>query len=78
MAGVKRSMWLIAVLGIGLMGAGANLARADDHDRECERRIHRAEEKLQREIDRHGEHSRQAEQKRHDLEEARRSCGDHH
>jgi hypothetical protein len=28
-------------------------------------------------VDRHGEHSPQAEKKRHDLEEVRRSCGEH-
>ena len=47
-----------------------------EHD--CASRIHRAERNLQREIDHHGEHSRQAEQKRRELEEARRNCRDRH
>lgn len=53
------------------------LVRDDDH--KCEQRIHKAEEKLQNAIRKHGEHSRQAEQRRHELEEARERChhGDH-
>lgn len=55
------------------------LVRDRDDDRKCEQRIHKAEDKLQNAIRKHGEHSRQAEQCRHELEEARERChrGDH-
>jgi len=55
------------------------LVRDRDDDRKCEQRIHKAEDKLQNAIRKHGEHSRQAEQRRHELEEARERChhGDH-
>ena len=50
-----------------------------DPDRECAKRIDKAEENLRKEMDRHGEHSRQVEEKRHELEEVRRGCGvEHH
>jgi hypothetical protein len=50
------------------------LDRDHDNDRKCEQRIHNAESKLQQAIRKHGERSRQAEQKRHQLEEARERC----
>jgi hypothetical protein len=59
----------------GLMGTVIP-AQAFAEDR-CERRIHEAEAKLQDAIAKHGEHSRQAEKRRHDLEEVRRHC-EHH
>ncbi|HEY2393217.1 MAG TPA: hypothetical protein VGK22_18725 [Candidatus Angelobacter sp.] len=46
----------------------------EDH---CERKIHDAEARLQDAIAKHGEHSRQAEKRRHELEETRRHC-EHH
>lgn len=52
------------------------LVRDRDDDRKCEQRIHKAENRLQNAIRKHGEHSRQAEQRRHELEEARERC--HH
>ena len=58
-----------------LFGSSA-IAIAADRDRKCEERIHKAEDNLRRAIHRHGEHSRQAEQKRHQLEEARERCHD--
>lgn len=56
--------------------AGTVPVRGDDRDEKCERRIHKAEENLEKAVHKHGEHSRQAEQRRHDLEEAREHC--HH
>jgi hypothetical protein len=41
----------------------------------CRQRIHRAEVRLERAIQRHGRHSVQAERRREDLERARQSCG---
>ena len=65
------------------MVSSAGMLMARDHDDRCEQRIHKAERNLQKEVDRHGEHSRQAEKRRHELEEAREKCGhdrdhDHH
>jgi hypothetical protein len=57
--------------------AGTVPARAlDDHDRgrRCEQRVHSAEARLQNAIRKHGERSRQAEKRRHELEEAREHC----
>ena len=59
---------------IGLVGSSLP-ARADER---CERRIHQAEDKLRDAIQRHGEGSRQAHKRREQLEEAKRSCPDHH
>ena len=75
-----KSKFLIAVLIISGFLGGTVTVRADDHDRDdkkCEKRVHKAEEQLEKTIRRHGEHSEQAERKRHDLEEARERCHDH-
>ena len=67
--------WSAFVLGGALLlsSAGVLPARAES----CEERIHKAERNLEKEVQKHGEHSRQAEKKRHELEEARARCGDH-
>lgn len=44
----------------------------------CEKRIQKAENNLRKAVARHGEHSRQAEARRHQLEEAREQCGRGH
>jgi hypothetical protein len=59
---------------VGLVGSSVPV-RAED---KCERDIHRAEDKLRDAVAKHGEHSPQAEKRRHELEEVRRRCGDHH
>lgn len=56
--------------------AVAPLQAFDRDDERCERRIHKAQEALEKAVRRHGEHSRQAEEKRHELEETRERC--HH
>ncbi len=71
----KTGLLAAAVFGLLLLG-GAPRAHADNRDERCERRIHKAEENLERAIRRHGERSRQAENRRHQLEEARERC--HH
>src|SRR5258708_40375008 len=55
-----------------LMFAAAPVLRADDHD--CQRRIARADHKLDQDVARHGWQSRQAEHSRHELREARERC----
>lgn len=62
---------LCAMLGASLMAGAATPARADD---KCSRDIHKAEENLQKAVRKHGEHSRQAEDRRHQLEEVRERC----
>ena len=75
---------LAVILAAFFLFGSAPPARALDRDDKCERRIHRAEENLEKAIRRHGEHSRQAEQRRHQLEEVRERChrdrdhDDHH
>ena len=59
-----------------LAGSAAPLQARDNHDK-CEQRIHKAEANLRREVERHGEHSRKAERRRQELENARRSCNAH-
>jgi hypothetical protein len=76
---------LIATCIVSLFLAGTAVpARAldrdhDRDDRKCEKQVSKAESNLQKAIRKHGEHSRQAEQARHQLEEARERChhGDH-
>ncbi len=72
-----KASLLAAVLSAFLLFCGATPAQAHDGDGNCARRIHRAEEKLEREIYRHGPYSRQAEKRRHELEEARERCYRH-
>ena len=74
---LKKTRILVAALMIaGFAGAIVPNVKAVAEDR-CERRIHEAEAKLQDAIAKHGEHSKQAEKRRHDLEETRRQC-EHH
>lgn len=82
----NRKFWttgILAALLVGLLTFGTTpvLAFDRDHDEKCERRIHKAEDALRDAERRHGEHSRQAEQRRRQLEETRERCHrdhDHH
>jgi hypothetical protein len=62
-----------AILGAALLGGTAVSAHAERDDR-CERDVHRAEQNLDKAIRKHGEHSRQAEDRRRQLEEMRERC----
>ena len=65
---------LVSTLVAGLMFFGNTLiTRADDRD-SCYRNVQNWEQKLDRDIDRHGVNSRQANHDRHELGEARESC----
>jgi hypothetical protein len=68
---------LCALLTISLLAGVSTPARADD---KCMRDIHKAEQNLDKAIHKHGEHSRQAEDRRRQLEEVRERCRahDHH
>lgn len=62
-----------ATLGASLLIAVSTPAHADRDDR-CRRDIHKAEEKLEKAVRKHGEHSSQAEERRRQLEEVRSRC----
>ena len=86
---VKRGETILLAVVFGaflLVGCGAHYGRrsgpggvpptrAGNRDPECRERIYKAEANLRREIDRHGERSRQAEKRRQELERARERCG---
>lgn len=75
---LTKARTLIAALVISSFVGGAVPARAVDrdhnNDRKCEQRIRNAERRLRDAERKHGEHSRQARARRHDLEEARERC----
>ncbi len=73
-----KNVLLVALVGAALAVAGSNMSPAADHDSDCRKRIHVAEERLQKAIDRHGEHSLEAEKCRHDLDDVHRDCADVH
>jgi len=62
------SMWLVG---------GATAVRADNVG-SCRRNVDKWEDKLERDISRHGYNSRQASHDRHELGEARESCDRHY
>ena len=74
----KKIRTFIAIFVVALFLGGAvptqALDRDHDNDRKCEQRIRNAENKLQQAVRKHGERSRQAEQRRHELQEARQRC----
>jgi hypothetical protein len=70
-----KKILFVPVLGVLLLAGGVARTQAGDNERQCDQRIHKAEENLRKAVDRHGEHSSQAEKRRHELEEAKRSCG---
>ncbi len=80
MTRIIRVLCVALLTMVGLLGSSLP-ARAQDRDRDrdskCERRIHQAEDKLRDAIQRHGEDSKQARKRRHELEEAKRQCPDH-
>lgn len=67
----QKSYLVAAILGgFLLLGAVAPSVAAD----RCEEHVRKAEEKLKKEIDRHGEQSSQAEHARRDVEKQRTKC----
>lgn len=73
-AGRGKNFLLAAALALWMLGGGVAITKAGAPD-DCAKRIQKAEDKLRKEIDKHGEHSPQADQKRRDLDEVRRQCG---
>jgi len=74
---LMRRCSAVALSGI-FMVSSAGLLQARDHDDKCEERVRKAERNLERDVQKHGEHSRQAEKRRHQVEEAREKCGHDH
>jgi hypothetical protein len=65
---------LASVLAVGLLLlGGATTVQAADYD-SCRRNVDKWEDRLNRDIHRHGVDSRQADHDRHELSEARESC----
>jgi hypothetical protein len=62
-----------ALAGGFLLLGGATTVRADYYET-CRQNVDKWEDKLERDIDRHGLYSRQANHDRHELAEARESC----
>ena len=62
------------LLGSCLFGGVVSLQA--DHRSDCEKHIQKAADNLYKEIRNHGEHSRQAENRRRELEQARYGCRD--
>lgn len=71
----KTKLFISSLIIGGLMVAVVP-AQAFDRDDRCEQRIRDAERDLHKAERKHGEHSRQADEKRHRLEEIRERC--HH
>ena len=66
---------LAAVFGAFLLVGVSAPILAGDRDYECRERIRKAEAKLRRAIYRHGEHSRQAQKRRYELDRELERCG---
>ncbi len=76
MVGTKmllRTTLVSALVGGFMLFGSAAKTRADDRDN-CYRNVQNWEQKLDRDIDRHGVYSRQANHDRHELGEARENC----
>ena len=71
---LRKTTLTSLILGSCLFGGTVSLQA--DHRSDCEKNIQKAEDKLYKEIRKHGEYSRQAENKRRDLDQAREGCRD--
>ncbi len=68
----RKNTFVAAVLGAFLIIGGVVVPlHASD---QCEQRIRKAESNFNKAVRKHGERSRQAEQRRRDLDRARESC----
>jgi len=67
---LSRKALFAALLGAAVLGTSANAYAYDG----CRERVHRAEIRLHEAIRRHGVNSRQAHERRRELERARASC----
>jgi hypothetical protein len=72
---LRKTTLTSLLLGSCLFGGVVSL-QAADHRSDCEKHIRKAEDNLYKEIRKHGEHSRQAADRRRELEQARYGCRD--
>ena len=72
----KTRLFISTLIIGGFIVTALPIQAFDRDDERCERQIHKAQEQLEKAVHKHGEHSRQAEEKRHHLEEVRERC--HH
>jgi uncharacterized protein YlxW (UPF0749 family) len=77
---LRNKVLATAMIGAMLTVGGVVPSQASDHNNKCEQRVRKAEKNLDKEVKKHGEHSRQAEQRRRDLQQAREQCrgNEHH
>ncbi len=66
----------LAVVGAFLLFGAAPQLTARSHESNCVKRMRKAEQKVEKEVKRHGQYSRQAQDARQKLEEARLSCAE--
>ncbi len=66
----------VALGGCLLLGSVAP-SQARDRDDRCGQRVRKAEQNYDKAVRKHGEHSRQAEQRRRQVEQARANCNEH-
>lgn len=72
---ILRNTTFAAALAGGLLFAGATVpVRADDDMASCHRNIDRWQDRLDRDAQRYGPDSRQANKDRHELDETREAC----
>jgi len=71
---LRKTTLTSLLLGSCLFGGVVSLQA--DHRSDCEKHIQKAEDNLYKEIRKHGEYSRQAENRRRELEQARYGCRD--
>jgi hypothetical protein len=69
----RKTSIVATVLGGVLVIGGAVPSLADARSN-CEKRVRNAEQNLQHEIDRHGEHGKNVETRRQQLERERQNC----
>lgn len=71
---IVRSLIATAML-VGFTVAVPSAQAKQRYNNNCARKVHQAEYNLQRAIQRHGSHSRQAEQRRRQLRKIEARCG---
>ena len=69
---LRKTALILLLLGGCLFGGVVSLPA--DQRSDCDKRIRKAEDNLHKEIRKRGEHSRQAENRRRDLDQARDRC----
>jgi hypothetical protein len=73
----RKSNWLAAALSVFMLLGCITPTLAFDKDRDdrkCQKQMQKAEQNLQKAVRKHGEHSRQAEDRRRQLQEVRERC----